>query len=815
MSEDRTPSEDQTTRAAESEPGATRQFGPYRLLQKVGEGGMGEVYLAEQDRPIRRRVALKIIKHGMDTRRVVARFEAERQALALMDHANVAKVFDAGETPRGRPYFAMEYVKGVPITEHCDRQRLTTRERLELFTQVCEGVQHAHQKGIIHRDIKPSNVLVQVEEARRVPKIIDFGVAKAIQQRLTERTLYTEQGRLIGTPEYMSPEQAEMTNDDIDTRTDVYSLGVLLYQLLVGALPFDPRELRQAGFDEIRRRIREEEPSKPSARVSTLGDASTESAGRRRTDPSSLERQLRGDLDWITMKSLEKDRVRRYGSPNELAADINRYLQDEPVMASPPSATYRMGKFVRRHKVGVTFAATVTGLLVGFGIWMSVLYGHSEANLRRALQAELKSTKEAETAKQVLEFMTGLFRVSDPGEARGNSITAREILDRGAERIEGELADEPDVQARLMGTMGDVYGELGLHRQAEPLLRQAVEIRRTLFGGDHPDTLISMGDLALLYHKQGRYDEAEPLYLETLATSRRVLGDDHPDTLSPLNNLALLYKHLGRYDEAEPLYLEALAASKRIRGDDHPSTLLTMNNLTALYDRQGRYDEAEPLYLETLEAQRRVLGDDHPDTLITMNNLALLYVNQSRYDEAEPLTLEVLEARRRVLGGDHEETLQSMNNLALVYRSQGRNDEALPLCSGAFETLRRVLGADHPGTLISMGNLGDLYVTLGRLGEAETLLAEAVAGVRRALPREHLITGVTIRKYGVCLLALGRNDEAEANLLDAHEILTAAVGAEHVQTQKVILNMVELYDATGNPDEAARWRAKLPGDGDS
>ncbi len=335
-------------------PGSTaRTIGPYHLLERIGEGGMGEVWVADQHKPIHRRVALKLIKAGMDTKQVIARFESERQALAMMDHPAIAKVFDAGETDEGHPYFVMEYVQGIPITAYCDQYRLTTQERLELFSHVCEGVQHAHQKAIIHRDLKPSNILVAIQDAVPVPKIIDFGVAKATAQSLTERTMYTELGMLIGTPEYMSPEQAEMSGQNVDTRTDVYSLGAILYELLVGALPFDPKELRRAGFDEIRRKIREQDPPKPSTKVSTMGEDSTTQAHNRRMERPALIRQLKGDLDWITMKALEKDRTRRYGSPAELAADIDRYLHHQPIVARPPSTVYKAKKFVRRHRVGV------------------------------------------------------------------------------------------------------------------------------------------------------------------------------------------------------------------------------------------------------------------------------------------------------------------------------------------------------------------------------------------------------------------------------------------------------------------------------
>ena len=434
-------------------------IGPYRLLQKLGEGGMGEVWLAEQSKPVRRLVALKLIKAGMDTREVVARFESERQALALMDHPAIAKVFDAGSTPGGRPYFVMEYVAGIPITAYCDKHRLTTRQRMELFIQVCDGVQHAHQKAIIHRDLKPSNILVSEVDGKPMPRIIDFGLAKATSQRLTDGSMYTRVGTLLGTLEYMSPEQADSEGEDIDTRTDVYSLGVVLYQLLVGALPLD---LKKLAYDEILQRLRDKEIPKPSSRILTHGGDSAITAKNRGTDAPSLTRQLRGDPDAVVLKALEKDRKRRYGSPSELAADLGRYLRNEPVSAHAPSAAYRTRKYIRRHRLGVAMAAAAVLLLVGFATAEAI-------QLRRTRLERDRANRERDRATRITDFMTGMFKVSDPSEARGNSVTAREILDKASKDIETGLAKDPEAQAGMMQVMGEVYLELGLFSRARVL----------------------------------------------------------------------------------------------------------------------------------------------------------------------------------------------------------------------------------------------------------------------------------------------------------------------------------------------------------
>jgi non-specific serine/threonine protein kinase/serine/threonine-protein kinase len=759
------------TEALSTVPETPERIGPYRILQKLGEGGMGEVYEAEQTEPLHRVVALKLIKWGMDTKRVVARFESERQALALMDHPGIARVFVAGATETGRPYFVMEFVKGVPITAYCDTQRLTTGERLELFMQVCDAVQHAHHKGVIHRDIKPSNVLISLQDAKPVPKIIDFGVAKATAQKLTERTVFTEFGALIGTPEYMSPEQAELTGLEVDTRTDVYSLGVLLYELLVGALPFEPRDLRRAGFDEIRRKIQQDEPPRPSTRISTLGDdAATESARRRRTDLSSLRRQLKGDLDWIVMRALEKDRTRRYQSPAEFKADVLRHLSLQPVVAGPPGTAYRLGKFVRRHRLGVAACALLVLALAAGLVGTTV-------GIVRARRAEAKARQEAQTSDRVSEFLTDLLATVDPERlgnalmsdlrervreahaARGDPATKveaslaalndsmsgvnatdaalrlldQEILARAAKTIENELAGEPVIAARLEQSLSETYANLGLYDPATMHARRALEIRERELGREHPDTLDAINNLALRCTEGGATDEAEPLFLEAMRSRRRLLGEDDPATLDSMNNLAWLYWNERRFDEAEPIFVDTLARKRRVLGKDDPETLRTLNNLAMLYSDQGRLAEAEPLLVDALESRKRVLGVDAPDTLSSVNNLATCYFHQSRLDQAELLFRETLASRKRVLGSDHPDTLSSINNLAYVFYRQGRLEEAARLHSEALEIRRRVLGNEHPETLRSLANLSLVYREQGRHGEAESLLLEILEARKRAL----------------------------------------------------------------------------------
>ncbi|MEE8458483.1 MAG: serine/threonine-protein kinase [Phycisphaerales bacterium] len=598
-------------------------IGRYRLMEEIGEGGFGTVYMAEQQHPVRRMVALKIIKLGMDTKQVIARFEAERQALAMMDHPNIAKVLDAGATETGRPYFVMELVKGIPLGEYCDEEGLSTVERLKLFVKVCHAVQHAHQKGIIHRDIKPSNVMVTMHDGVPVPKVIDFGIAKATNARLTEKTLFTEYRQLVGTPEYMSPEQAEMSDLGIDTRSDIYSLGVLLYELLTGTTPFDSKELRRGGFGEIQRIICEQEPPKPSTRLSsmqTAGGASTslpDIARNRRTDPTSLRRSVRGDLDWIVMKAMEKDRTRRYATAQELAQDIERHLHDEPVAASPPSASYRLHKMVRRNRGTFVAASLVMGSLV-LGI------AGTSMGMVRAVRAERLAEDKAHIAESVNEFLNhdllaAVAPLADAGPEQ--TIFIRRVLDVATTRIDeasrngGRYADEPLVEAQIRGTLSDTYRRIGAFAEAEPHARREVEICIDLLGADHPKSLRAKHGLATVFSCRGRFVEAEVLHRSTFETQIRVLGEDHPDTIGSMNELVIAYCGQGRFKDAEPLIIKSIDIERRLLGDAQVQVFASVGDLVQTHIIVGGHDNSIVLYEKAIEIARRTLGDDHPATI--------------------------------------------------------------------------------------------------------------------------------------------------------------------------------------------------------
>ncbi len=781
------PAPDAATGAFGATPPADRQTAPavalgtvlagrYTLVQKLGEGGMGEVWVASQAEPVRRQVALKVIKTGKDSKAVLARFEQERQALALMDHPNIARVYDGGSTAAGQPFFVMELVNGLPLTHFCDEARLTPRQRLELFLPICQAVQHAHQKGIIHRDLKPANILVTLIDGKPVPKVIDFGIAKATAGKLTDESLSTQFGAVLGTFEYMAPEQAGFSGEDIDTRADLYSLGVILYELLTGLRPLDAQRLKKAGLAEMVRVIREEEPSRPSTRLST--DASLPAlAALRQTEPKKLAALLRGELDWVVMKCLEKQRDRRYETANALARDVQRYLADEPVEARPPSAGYRLGKFLKRHRGPVLAASLVlVALLAGIlgTTWglvearrqeyeakrqeqlardeaaakeqaraaEAVHRAVAEAQTRKALQAaaaEKAANDQAQKRLQQIEkandLLGSIFQNLDPKEIARTDRPLQAILvaqlDRAVEQLEGEAVGDPVVVATLQDRFGRSLLALGAPGKAVVLLEKARATRQARLGPDDPGTLSTMNNLAAAYLEAGDQGRALDLFEETLRRSRARLGPEHNDTLSTMINLGCAYTEAGKLDLARPLLEEALGLAKARLGLDHTDTLNAMNNLARVNLEAGKLDLAVPLYEEALGHCKARFGPDEPDTLNAMHNLASAYQRAGKLDLAQPLFEETLRRRKARLGPDHPNTLATMNGLGVVYWRGKQLGKSIPLFE---ETLRRQeakLGRGHEDTQLTVVNLGVNYRDAGRFKEALPLLEEAVRAAQK------------------------------------------------------------------------------------
>jgi serine/threonine protein kinase len=771
-----------------SKPAA--MIGPYLLQEVIGRGGMGEVWLAEQQEPVRRRVAIKLIKIGMDTREVVTRFQSERQALALMDHPAIAKVFDAGSTSEGRPYFVMEYVPGIPITDYCDEHKLTIRERLELFILVCEGVQHAHQKTIIHRDLKPSNILVAEVDGKPMPRIIDFGIAKATSGKLTVETLHTRMGAVLGTIDYMSPEQAKSEGEDIDTRTDVYSLGVVLYELLVGARPF---EFRKVAFDEVLRCLREVDAPKPSTKFITRRLESETAAQNRSTDPPTLLRQLRGDPDAIVLKALEKDRARRYSSATDFAGDIGKYLRHEPVTVHPPTVAYRARKYVQRHRVGVAFVGVLAVLLVAAAVAEAV-------QLRRITRARDQADTETAIAQAVNDFLQNdvLAQASTATQSGSKmkidpDLKVRTALNRAAARIAGKFERQPEVEAAIRDTIGQAYTDLGLYPEARTQLERAFDLQRRALGAANPKTLKTMSRLGGIALAQGNYPTAEALLTQTLAIQRRVLGPENPERLATMNSLATTYEREGKYAQAEPLFSRTLELRRRVLGLDHRDTLASMNDLAVTYAEEGNYLKVEALFSQILDLSGRALGLEHPDTLRAMDNLANAYASEGKYQQAEAPYSQVTEIKRGVLGPEHPETLRSMGNLAVNYEAEGMYSQAEALQSQKLEISRRVLGREHPDTLLSMSNLADIYGDEGKYGQAEALLAQTSEIERRALGPEHPNTLDTLSEFAWMYQRMGKYALAETYAAQTLARRRRVLGSDNLDSMTSAADLVLAY----------------------
>ncbi len=678
----------------------------YKLLEVLGEGGMGVVYLAEQVEPIKRQVALKSIKPGMDSARVIARFEAERQALALLDHPNIAHVLDAGTTDSGRPYFVMEYVDGSPITEYCDERQLSTEERLSLFQHVCHAVQHAHLKGIIHRDLKASNILVSSESDEAIPKIIDFGVAKAMSQPLTERTLFTEQGQLFGTPEYMSPEQADMANEDIDTRSDVYSLGVLLYVLLTGALPFDSESLREGGMEHIRQVIRETSPKMPSTRLKGLGDEAPKVAKSRRTEVAALARCLRKELEWIPLRAIRKQRSERYQSASDLANDIGNYLRGAALIAGPPSALYRLKKSMRRNRALVTGMAAVLAVLTA-GVVVSTFFA-------------IRAARQARISEAVSYFLRDdLLGAVDPLKGARQGASLESLLGIAEESLEGKFEGEPLVEASIRHTLGNTFRNLGKYRAAESNLKRAVDLRKETLGASDLETLLYMHDLGWVHWKQGRYEKAEPILMEVVGGMRGLLSEVDKTLLMAISRLAWTHCSLGQYEQAETLQAAALKVVQRKLGPDHPYVPNHMEGLAGAYWGQGHSKKAVELCRKALDISIRNRGEKWVETANISNFLASMYTQLGRYSEALELNSKALETRRELFTEEHAETLISMSRQGLICRKMDQYEEAEQLLLQAEEIAHRVFGNDPRITERSVYDLIKLYEAWGKREEAE------------------------------------------------------------------------------------------------
>ena len=762
---------------------AGEQIGRFKLIESIGEGGMGTVWVADQQEPVRRKVAIKLIKAGMDSRQVLARFEAERQALAMMDHPNIARVFDGGMTEQGRPYFVMEYVKGIPLTEYCDQAKLSLEERLDLFMPVCQAVQHAHQKGIVHRDLKPSNILICLYDGNPVPKVIDFGLAKAMHQSLTDQSLHTAHGMMVGTPLYMSPEQAEHNNLDVDTRTDIYSLGVILYELLTGTTPLERQQLKEAAYNEVLRLIKEVEPPKPSTRLSG-SDSLPSIAAQRSIEPRQLGKSLTGDLDWIVMKALDKERSRRYETANGLARDIDRYLSDEAVDACPPTAAYRFQKFVKRNR-GQVIAASMVLLALVIGIagttWGWLEAKHQQQLAEKARQAEAERSEGERQAKQEAEkkrleaerslaiarkgneILGSVFAGLDPKmiaeSDRPLQDVLRENLMTSVKELEGTAIGSPVDVARMQATLGNSLMGLGEYKLGIEVLEKAAETIKSAPNPHINDKMLCLSALSKAYVLNGEVGKALDL-AEELAEATKILDSDDINRLLAIGTLGVSYQHCGQHELAIPYLEEALKLMKAKHPDDH-NLLKSMGHLGQSYLHAGNLKEAIPLLEETHGQMMLKLDSKHPDIMTSMKVLSDAYRIDGQSEKSIELLEQALELEKINLGPDHPETLDTMRSLADAYSKEGRDEENIAMLEQAVELSRENDGFDDQlQTSRIMHNLGLAYCKAGEFDKALTLFEETVKRLKAELGTEHFRTWKSMSFLAMTYQLSGKNDQA-------------------------------------------------------
>ena len=818
--------------AAEHHP---QTIGPFRIIELLGQGGMGSVYLAEQDEPIKRQVAVKVIRPGLASRHVLSRFQSEQQALAQLDHPSIARVLDAGTTDDDRPYFVMEYVDGHPITEYCDVNNKTYEERIAILLQVCHAVQHAHQKGIIHRDIKPSNVLVTEHDGRAVPKVIDFGVAKATDPAGRAATTLTHEGQLIGTLEYMSPEQARAA--DIDTRTDVYALGLLLYELLVGAPPFDVQHLRGRGLDEMIRVIRDDDPPRPSARISTLGDSATPHAARLGMAPRSLARSLRGDLDWIVMKALEKKRERRYESPARFAEDLQRFLQNEPVEARPPSTLYRLQRFTRRHRVGVA----ITSLIIGGLLTVTIVTAWQSARVARERD---RANQESQISNEVANYLGELFHGAATAYGYADSVSLMEAMSMGISKL-AEADMSPEAHIRLLRVFGNGLSANTKLELAQPVVTELVQRTDRHYGTDHIESARSRFLLMSIERQLGNMVNAIEVGERALPVFERELGPDDPQTLRCVWFLAGVHTLGGDAATAVAYYARLEDAYIREHGADHQRVGMLYNEMTFALINRGDLQEAERIALRSVEILEAKYGSESLMLMLSLDALSRVYKNLERYDEAiavlgrsesiaiasyganhaevkrmnaargwillsqgdQLAAVEAFEAAIRILPGTPEiHKADPLVGLGAAQRGLGQLYASRRSIEAGLELLQIAFGRSSRHVASALSQLGETELAAGSHARADSILNAAVVMARAEFPEGHAATAACELALGRCLLASGAFEEAEPYVLAAHKTLTAKYPAGSDHRRRAADVAVELYDTWGKPDEAARFK---------